>query len=409
MLRRSHKKSRGGCLECKRRHVKCDENRPSCRLCTVSERECSFTSQAVQDSVSTSDASSRSISPRHFHGPEVNSVPSNTPLMPSSLYNAESSKVPANSRYDRTLDEPLNFDHLELLAHLTIDKDLFNLGVGLNNYYSGLALGLRTSLKWPYLMHQILAYSARHLAFLHPDRSGFYTQQAVALQTRAVSLFTAVPMQVDQSNCMPVLFFSSVLGHHLLADTLAKRDSNGLDGFVSNFVQCAQTYRGVQTIAISAWPLLMETELAPILTLSSNFTSREPVGHDCQLVRELVDGITDLSNDERIACSSAVKYLQVGLDAVLAKAPGEAPPNRYQMISEWAMLVPPEFTSLLATKRPETLIILAHYAALLHLGRHLWQVGDAGAYIIGIIGDYLGPQWDQLLEYPRQTVAQSPG
>ncbi|KAJ4363431.1 hypothetical protein N0V83_009724 [Neocucurbitaria cava] len=380
MLRRSHKKSRGGCLEC-------------------------FTSEAPP---TTSGASSRSGSPGNLKGPDVTPISDHSPLTPSSLYNAELSQLQGDdSRHNRSLDEPLNFNHLELLAHLTIDKNMFNLGVGLDDYYASLALGLKTSLKWPYLMHQILAYAARHLAFIHPEQSEFYLQQAVTLQTRAVSLFTAIPLEVDQSNCMPILFFSSVLGHHLLADTLGKRDPSGVDGFVDQFVQCAQTYKGVHSIAISAWPLLMESELAPILTRSANFTSREPRGDDCQCVNELVDCTTELCEDDKKACREAIKYLQVGFDAAFEEEPRDGPPNRYQMISEWAMLVPPEFTSLLAAKKPEALVILTYYAALLHCGKHLWQVGDAGTYVIGIIGDYLGAQWDRWLEYPRQTIARS--
>ncbi|KAH8703194.1 hypothetical protein BGW36DRAFT_287062 [Talaromyces proteolyticus] len=39
-VRTSHPKVRTGCLTCKRRHKKCDENRPSCRMCISSGREC---------------------------------------------------------------------------------------------------------------------------------------------------------------------------------------------------------------------------------------------------------------------------------------------------------------------------------------------------------------------------------
>jgi hypothetical protein len=42
---------------------------------------------------------------------------------------------------------------------------------------------------------------------------------------------------------------------------------------------------------------------------------------------------------------------------------------------------------------------------LLHYGRNMWQVGDAGLYILGIIEGYLGPKWDYWLEYPRERVA----
>ncbi|KAK1638695.1 hypothetical protein BDP81DRAFT_392133 [Colletotrichum phormii] len=42
MLRRQHKKSRKGCTECKRRHMRCDEQRPTCFNCIKADRLCSF-------------------------------------------------------------------------------------------------------------------------------------------------------------------------------------------------------------------------------------------------------------------------------------------------------------------------------------------------------------------------------
>ncbi|KAM3530077.1 hypothetical protein NHJ13051_001526 [Beauveria bassiana] len=40
--RRSHRKSRNGCAECKRRHIRCDEHRPVCSNCVSADRACVF-------------------------------------------------------------------------------------------------------------------------------------------------------------------------------------------------------------------------------------------------------------------------------------------------------------------------------------------------------------------------------
>lgn len=42
LTRRRHKKSRRGCLTCKRRHIRCDENVPQCFNCTKGNRPCSY-------------------------------------------------------------------------------------------------------------------------------------------------------------------------------------------------------------------------------------------------------------------------------------------------------------------------------------------------------------------------------
>ncbi|RDL31401.1 Uncharacterized protein BP5553_09610 [Venustampulla echinocandica] len=374
----------------------------------MSGRDCSFASQASPENRSTSGASSheRSISPGDNHSQGGFTLHHATPLTATSISNSDSPEPPSinktNNHQDLTLDGAINFNHMELLIHAIHDKELFNLGDRVSDYSASMSLALKRGLKSPYLLHQLLAFSARHLAFLHPECSASYFHQAVALQTRAVSLFNAAWTGVDESNCVAILLFSVALGHHLLADTLAKRDPGGLEGFMTHYVQCMEMHRGIHTIATTAWPQLMESELESVLSFSSGFASRKPRGNQCQRIRELVDGADGLVEEDKETCRLAIRYLQVGFDALLAEE--EEQGNRYQMIFAWTMLAPPEFTGLLAAKRPEVLVLLGYYALLLHYGRDMWQVGDAGAYILGIIVDYLDPKWHHWLEYPREMV-----
>jgi hypothetical protein len=294
---------------------------------------------------------------------------------------------------------------MELLIHLTLNKDMFNLGFGIEEYHpSGLTLALSTNLKSPVLMHQLLAVSSRHLAYLHPERFTFYDHQAVALQTKAISLFntTYSTRNIDQANCVPVVLFASILGHHTLTDALAWRHPDGIQSFIRHFVQCISTHRGIHTIATTTWPMLMESSLSPILSISHAFTSRSPKGQHCTAASSMVLESSSISPAEKDACLSALRYLQVGFDAATAEEGEEQ--NRHHMVCTWPMLLTPSFTSLLSTLRPEALVVLAHYAEILHYARELWQVRDAGVYILGMILDYLDGTWAQWLIRARRTV-----
>ncbi|KAF2864668.1 hypothetical protein BDV95DRAFT_508975 [Massariosphaeria phaeospora] len=396
MLRRSHKKSRGGCAQCKQRHVKCDEGRPVCMLCTMSGRDCSFASQALpQHSAAAQSTLSQDQDCLMTEG--LVQLPTSIPTPASSEHQS------INLDQDADPDEPINLNHMELIIHLTEDQGMFNLSDEVDDLHAyALPFALKTGLKSPYLLHQMLAFSARHLAFLHPGSSATYIHQAISLQTRAVSLFNSTHAAVDQSNCVAILLFSTILGQHLLADTLAKRDPGGLEPFLAHYLQCAGMHRGIHSIAESAWPQLMVSELEPVLSSSHRFTSRQPKGHDCDRIKALVDSAAGLSVDDKTACRVALQYLQVGLDAALNE---EEQGNRFKMINAWSMLVPPEFRALLAAKRPEALAVMAHYALLLHYGRAMWQVGDSGVYLLGLIVDYLGPPWSLWLDLPREGVA----
>lgn len=131
----------------------------------MSGRKCSYASQASRESPATT------------------------------LGRSPSNKTHDNSQNGNNQDMPLediNLTHMELLIHLTTThKEIFNLGDNLNTNPASLSLFLKTGLESPYPLYQLLAFSARHLAFLHPDSSVAYLHQAATLQTRAVSLFNA--------------------------------------------------------------------------------------------------------------------------------------------------------------------------------------------------------------------------
>ncbi|OAA56726.1 hypothetical protein SPI_07733 [Niveomyces insectorum RCEF 264] len=299
-------------------------------------------------------------------------------------------------------NEPLNQAHMELLVHFVFDKDIFRLGDS-RDFAIGLPIALKTGLESPYLLHQLLAFSARHQAFLHPERAAAYLQQAVYLQTKAISLFNATGPAVDESNCVAALLFAAALGHHLLADTLSRRDdAGGLPAFLAHYIQCVEMHRGVFVVASAAWPLLLASELEPILSRSAGLTSRSPRGTHCQRLHGLVDGARGLSEADTEACREAIRYLQVGFDAMLAER--EELAMRQQMIFSWSLLAAPKLTGLLAARRPEVLVVLAYYALLLHYGRAIWLVGDAGQYIFCLVADYLGPSWEDWLAYPRERM-----
>lgn len=124
----------------------------------------------------------------------------------------------------------------------------------------------------------------------------------------------------------------------------------------------------------------------------------------------LIDSSDSLDEKDKNACRLVIQYLQLGFDAILAPKTEAATETeedediRYRMIFLWTVLVPPEFTGLLAALRGEALVVLGYYALLLHYGRGMWQVGDAGCHVLGLVGRYLGQEWDCWLDYPREMI-----
>ncbi|KAK4174825.1 hypothetical protein QBC36DRAFT_356212 [Triangularia setosa] len=408
MLRRSHKKSRAGCLECKRRHVKCDEQRPKCIICTLSERDCSYASptQLSQTTAGTDGTATP------FSGDRVAVSPPGS-VSGSSVSNAASSTLgdaapvpgvplPELGHPSSYLCHDVNSAHMELMIRFKFSDHAPELNEELHDFASKLLF--RCALQAPYLMHQMLAVCARRLAGLFPDRSDFFLEHAMHLQTRAISIYneTAAKAQIDQNNCSALLLYCSLLSRHLLADLLAKRDTN-LDGFLDRYLQFLSISGGLKGVSVTAWELLLESDIKHLVLWAIGISQSLPLGNHCDYLRHLISESLSLGLQSREACLKAVDFLQVGFDKILGH---DVRNERYLMIFMPAA-VPSEFTDLLAQRRPEAIAVMGYWALYLHLSRNVWHVADSGAYLLRSIARYLGPDWGHWLSWPLSMLEQT--
>ncbi|KAK5658892.1 hypothetical protein OQA88_1706 [Cercophora sp. LCS_1] len=374
MLRRSHKKSRAGCLECKRRHVKCDEQRPVCIICTLSERPCSYPPNSQPERPSPPESAYSSPGP--------------STVSPSTPYN-----VAAELPIYPSLSTDVNFDHMELLLRFDSRSQYPDTDALINNLAD--KLHNDAMLQAPYYLLETLALSARRLAHVEPEKSEHYLNYAVTLQTKAVSLYNHVvsTVKIDSVNCVPITQFSSLLGRHLLVDLWARRDAD-FNVFLHHYLEFIKVQTGIKLITHSAWPELMNSELKDLLFWAGSLHTKATTGHECDALHHLVRNATGLDAPTLEACEKAISSLQIGFD--LAQ---ESPPRCF-IVFHWSVAAPDLFTELIAQRRPEALVCLAYWGVLCHLVRDLWQVGGAGSYIINSVAQYLGPDWAPFMAYP---------
>ncbi|CAJ2501185.1 Uu.00g040380.m01.CDS01 [Anthostomella pinea] len=259
------------------------------------------------------------------------------------------------------------------------------------------ALYIQCGLETPYMMHQLLAASALHLSIKTPESRGHYREYATGLQTRALSLFNQSNpiLEVTSSNCVQMFMFSSMIGVHLLCDTLYyQRDS--LEGFVDSFTHCLAANRGILTVIDQSRNLLHETELGPHLRLPEVLMqSTDGSGSECAALWDLANA-ADITPSARKAYRDAIFYLQRLFDAQQSSS-GDR--TRMPMVFVWQAIVPLDYVGLLRQRQPIALVILAHYAVLLHRGRGLWLIGQGGRFLIESIYGSL-PDWQPWLKFP---------
>jgi hypothetical protein len=383
MSRRSHKKSKTGCSECKARHVKCDESRPSCINCQTADFPCSFSSE-------------RGITAT---APYSSSLPSKTSASPAFLNTGDRSDRGSKIYAQPSNTPAVNMDHLNLFYHFQTET-VVSLGSRMADLESSNQMVIRCGLSTPYLMHEMLAIAATHLSIMQPAKEDFHRRQATELQQSALSHFNNSSTEVTSTNCIPMFLFSSFLGIHLLCDTLRFRDGN-LGTFLNRFTQYLNLHRGVRSITNSSWHLLQQSELASWLKASEAMTA-VPDGHGNELsrLRSFIRS-SDITESSREVYEEAVKHLQLLFDSHRRIQDLK---DSAQLVFAWPVIVSAAYSDLLSQKRTVALIILAHYAVLLHAHRGLWLIGDGGEFLIRSISGSLGHLWADWLEWPLSIL-----
>ncbi|KAH7142695.1 Upc2 protein [Dactylonectria estremocensis] len=342
MPRRSHRKSRNGCFECKKRHIRCDETHPECSHLFRDERVCTFTKSLFLPEV-------------HFP----------TRSKESEIQTANPNAGPAFSSLHMTLlhhAETLMGEYMGLQGQINLIID-----VAIDN-----------SITAPYLLDQLLTLSALHLSATNITSSfPLYQYQATELQTRGLGLFNRAKDGTSDSNYMPAFVFASLIGIHILRETLSNHKYN-LDAFIDAFVRYALLHRGFRAITNEFWGIILDSNLEPLLYI------RDLGDHaDKQDPRTETDNLhalfTSLESESASiqACQAALKcVIDVGVHA---------------------------FFGVLHERQQEALVFFAYYAAILHRYRQVWVFEDFGSSLVHLVSSSLGSLWQNRLSWPVQV------
>ena len=84
--------------------------------------------------------------------------------------------------------------------------------------------------------------------------------------------------------------------------------------------------------------------------------------------------------------------------ALLAKKPLDD--SSAHLIQTWPMDVGASMIDMLAAKDPVALVVLAHYAVILHHLHNLWWIRDWGTRILHEILDSVDAEWHELMRWP---------
>ncbi|KAK3325388.1 hypothetical protein B0H66DRAFT_122175 [Apodospora peruviana] len=154
--RRSHTKSRKGCDNCKRRHIRCDENFPQCRNCTKHKVRCPYQDiPAPEDRAGTPDK------------PDLMWTRDNEAAV-DEWKRTEVFPFPELNIYPTPSPEHMSVDDLRLIHHVaSISSQMKESGAdGFTLWTRQIPTIIKIGATHSYVMHALLGFSAMHIAWL---------------------------------------------------------------------------------------------------------------------------------------------------------------------------------------------------------------------------------------------------
>ncbi|KAL6157086.1 hypothetical protein ACJQWK_06688 [Exserohilum turcicum] len=248
--RKSHKKSRNGCLPCKGRHVKCDEQKPNCTNCVKQGTAYEYRPPASSEASHTSPLPGQQLLPRL--GAAANTASAGTGLA-------------LNIPQLRLLHHYMTATAKTLAAH-TDAEDVFKTTL------------VEIAFEHPYLLQATLSLSALHMSRLvRPEEAQEYLIQAQEYREAALDDFHNTVRNIDESNFKAVMLFTGTLFPHACITSIAA--SNDLDYAFESVISNLVVTRGVRPMIMGFYAQMKVCELSRVIpddVKNIEFHQKEP-------------------------------------------------------------------------------------------------------------------------------------
>ncbi|KAL2837962.1 hypothetical protein BJY01DRAFT_39052 [Aspergillus pseudoustus] len=381
-IRRTHRKSRLGCSECKRQRVKCSEDKPICAHCQRRQVACVYPAAA---SGRSANVPSPACPVRDTTNPNPN--PETIMLL--------SSKTTMPILAPGPLQTPpmlFNMMDMALLHHWTLQtsREIFK-DASVDHVWQETVP--RIAVEHPFVMHSLLCLAALHRASLEAQRQAEFALIAANHYDKAIGGFRAAITSIDQRNCHAV-FAMALMNTFYVFRTSGSAADEGLLFLSIDWVFVA---RGIGTVLKPTFDCVLTGPLKSLFFIG-NWETVDPTFESSSTDMALLNlrQIWGGESDEAV-------YDQTLLE--LRRALAHRTNVRYWSGPfKWLHTIPSTYLLRLNQRQPAALVIFAYFGALVHNLHSLWWAKGCGKRIVKEAAEVLGPYWDNFLQWPRLEV-----
>jgi len=248
----------------------------------------------------------------------------------------------------------------------------------------------------PFLMHQILAYAALHLAHLRPSDQRKYSLISAGHQNKSIrAMSKALPGLLPENS--DALFITSTLMP--LTAFASKTTDDPIDDIISLF----QLVRGNHSVLTSAFVRILQGTFGPIVRTALDPPPLplmvEMLSHADKIKTPLEN--PDLDRDYRQICTEAIFNLREATNM------GDDPADRpIRSAYTWPIKMSSDFLLLLKQRDSGALAILAHYCIILHLNQMegYWFMEGWSSRLIEEILRQIDPSWKPYMQWAVEYI-----
>lgn len=265
------------------------------------------------------------------------------------------------------------------------------------------------SLEFASLRHGLLALSALQVsgACTSPERKWRYLLAAREHQSQAlIGIHLDTTQELTDAQCDAHFALCSVMtvfsfAYCLIDDGLEEDDEQ--PDILDEFLEVFQLTRWL----ISAMILSLDRVSAGALhSLVQPEQRRARLPNMSQLVILALrrynesEALRDLTH-EKETYAETINHLGTSLEQLM----NGSEPKDFAFC--WTFYIPVRFPELVRERKPFALVILAHFAVILHQLRETWWMGDWATRILKEVVDELDGEWYDLLSWPADAMGWS--
>ncbi|KAL5044558.1 hypothetical protein BDW71DRAFT_185783 [Aspergillus fruticulosus] len=407
--RRTHRKSRLGCWNCKKRRVKCDEKKPMCTNCVQHSIDCDFR-------LSTSRSPSEDTTPpqtQRFKFRESKYQSQISPLsQEQSKPNCRSFGVQCDSaptvEFKGGPGDGISHADLYLFHHFTTSTYRTFAGEAAHHVWQ--VHVPQWGFSFPSIMHLLLTLSALHLAYLNPAKRDEYIKEADEHFTFGVRSATAVLAldTLDSDNCQQIYIMAVMICFAYFAR--GPRDGEYLVFSAKGKSEWLVLLHGVRAILAQKQAEIFTGVLAPpekeqVADIPNHELDTELSRHVQHLQEVKAIGIPEGQADRDLYVKVVDDLIGCFKGTYQARKAGSVSPQLMPYTMGWTFRLPEMMIQRQEEREPIALVILAHWAILLRYMDETWFIHGWDRHIIVGIRACLRPAYHGWIAWPEEVIA----